>query len=385
MLTTRFPPDYGGGARHALRLCHKLTERGIRTMIITGHRGRKTIDSQVEGIPVTRIPMPASESIGLLPAYIHRLSVLYSRRDEYDLIHAHGIHHYAYAGFLTGKLLGKPAIAKIATLGHDDPASIARRRLGWFQLIMLYQTDLLVAISQEMAHATKEFGWPADKLAYIPNGVNIDLFHPVSAEVRAKLRTQLKLPIEGLIVTFVGSISRRKGVRQLAKIWPQIKKAHPRALLLLVGPCSKQELKSIDEKYVADIKATLASGGVLDSVCFTGQVARPELYLQSSDLFVFPSRREGMPNALLEAMACGLPAAATQLGCIQEMAPPEQQPYLVPKDDIKALAKAIIDLADDPVKRRAMGIAARQAVKERYALDIVADRYIRLYHKLLAR
>ena len=382
MLTDRFAPDYGGGARHALHLCHKLAERGVKTFVITGHKNQRTIADQVEDIPVTRVPLPLREGFGVLPFYARLLHLLVARRHEYDIIHAHAIHHHAYAGFLAGRLLGKPAIAKIALLGHDDPASIAHRRLGSFQLLMLRQATTIVATSQEMAQAVTAFGWPASRLAHIPNGVDTDHFCPLGA--RAALRAQLQLPRSAFVVTFVGLIAHRKGVRALARAWAGVRQAHPDALLLLVGPCSKDEHWGVNEGNVAEVKAILAESRVASSVRFVGQVANPEVYLQTSDLFVLPSRSEGMPNALLEAMACGLPFVATRLGCIEEMAPPEQQPYLVPVGDADALAEAIITLGRDADARRQLGIAVRRTVEARYSLDAVADRYMELYRSLVA-
>lgn len=383
MLTTRFPPDYGGGARHALHLCHKLAERGVKTSIITGYKGRGVSTDLVEGIPVTRLPLPQQEGMGVLPFYIQLTRLLLARRHDYDLIHAHAVHHHAYAGFLAGQLLGKPAIAKIALLGHDDPASFARRRLGSVQLWLLRQASVLVATSQEMVQAVRAFGWPAHRLVHIPNGVDTDLFCTLPPEARAALRTRLEIPGGAFVVTFVGLLAHRKGIHILARVWPKVKQAFPNALLLLVGPRSKDEHWGVNEGYVGEVKAILSERGMNDGVRFVGQVTNPEAYLQASDLFVIPSRSEGMPNALLEAMACGLPFVATRLGCIEEMSPPEQLPYLVPVDDADALAEAIIALARDADTRRKLSAAVRQTVETRFSLDAVADRYVELYHDLL--
>jgi len=383
MLTTRFPPDYGGGARHALHLCLGLAERGVRTSVITGYKGQGVITERVNGILVTRLTLPQREGLSVFPFYVRLLRSLIAQRRNYDLIHAHAIHHHAYAGFLIGRVLGKPAIAKIALLGHDDPASILRRRWGGIQLQMLRQASALIATSQEMFQAVRDFGWPAQRLVYLPNGVDTNHFHPLSPDARTALRMRLKLPEKGLVLTFVGLITSRKGIHTLVRAWPDIRQACPEALLLLVGPYSKNDHWGVDERYVAELKGILAESGVADSVRFVGKVTDPKLYLQVSDLFVLPSRSEGMPNALLEAMACRLPFVATRLGCIEEMAPEEQLPYLVPVDDADALAEAIIALARDADARRELGIASRRTVEERFSLDAVADQYVKLYHHLL--
>ena len=383
MLTTRFPPDYGGGARHALHLCRKLAERGVESFVIAGHKGEGIVTDRVASIPVTRVPLPEPGGLGVPTFYMRLLPLLIHRRCEYDIIHAHAVHHHAHAGFLAGRLLGKPAIAKIALLGHDDPASIAQRRSGGIQLRMIRQASALVATSQEMVRAVADHGWPEHRLAHIPNGVDTERFYPLLPASRAASRAPLGLPTDALVVSFVGLMVHRKGVHALARAWCRVKQACPEALLLLVGPNARAEHWGVDDAYVAEVKAALAQSRVIDSVRFVGQVSNPEAYLQSSDLFTFPSQGEGMPNALLEAMSCGLPFVATRLGCIQEMAPAEQRPYLVPVDDDSALSEAIIALARDSDLRRKLGVIVRQTVEERFSLDAVADRYVKLYRDLL--
>jgi len=383
MLTDRFPPDYGGGVRHALHLCHKLHEQGVRTNVLTGYKGRVTVSDQVEGVPVTRLPLPQREGVGVLPFYARLLRLLVTRRRDYDIIHAHAIHHHAYAGFLAGRLLGKPAIAKMAVLGGDDPVSITQRRLGRLQRAMLNWADALVAISFDLEEATLNAGWPADRLVCIPNGVDTAHFHPVAPDARGRLRRHLGLPQEAFVGVYVGFIARRKGIHQLARSWHRVTEAHPQSRLVLVGPRSSDEHWGVDDDYVAEVKEILRAGGFESAVVFAGLVPDAAPYLQAADIFAFPSRREGMPNALLEAMACGLPFVATRLGCIEEMAPAEQQPYLVPVDDAEALAEAIIALAHDAGARRQLGAAARRTVEEHFSLDAVADRYVELYHSLV--
>ncbi len=385
MLTTRFYPDHGGGALQALRLCQKLTERRVKTFVITGHKGDNVVKHTIQGIPVTRLPLPQREGLAVLPFYIRTLSRLIIQHRDYDLIHAHAIHHHAYAGFLVGWLLGKPAIAKISGLQIDTPASIKARRLGGIQIRLMLLATRLVATSQELYDQTINGGIPVNQLVRIPNGIDTTLFCPASGEERIKLRQNLKLPEKALILTLVGAVRPVKGVDILAKAWPKLATSIPDLHICLVGAYRKEEHWGIDPEYIARLKQLFSLAPDSETrVHFVGQTSNVVDYLQATDLFVLPSRSEGMPNALLEAMACSLPFVASRLGGVEEMVPIEQRPYLTPVDDAEALAEAIITLAHDAHIHRKLGVAGRRQVEANYSLDTIADRYVKLYHDLLA-
>jgi glycosyltransferase involved in cell wall biosynthesis len=384
MLTDRFYPDHGGGALQALRLCKELGQRGIGTLVITGHKSDLQIAEDVQGIPVIRLPQPKGEGVPVLPFYGRYLQQLVAHRREYDLIHAHGVHHHAYAGFLAGRLLGKPAIVKLAGLNADTPGCIRRRRLGRLQLGMLSLATRLVVTSHELYERTIAEGVREERVVRIPNGVDTDAFRPVDAPRRRELRQELGIPTQAKVAVFVGAVRPVKGLDVLAEKWPAVQAAVPDLHLYLVGPYRVSEHWALDEAYVERLKHLFqTSAGSKSQVYFVGQTAAVPDYLQSADLFVFPSRSEGMPNALLEAMSCGLPFVATALGCIQEIAPPEQRAFLVPGDDAEALSRAVIKLASDENARHSLGMAARREIQARYSLAAVSERYIELYRNLL--
>jgi len=364
VLANRWPPDYGGGAQQMLALCCKLAQYGIEISVLAGYKGQRVITEEVKGIPVTRLPLRP-----LIMFYARLLQHLLM--DRYDLIHAQAAHHHAYGGILAGRLLGKPIVIRLACLGGDDPTAILQRRLGSLQLAILRWGTMLITTSREMTQATLDSGWPADRVAHIPNGVDVTHFYPLPGPRRA-LRLRLGLPPYAFIITFIGSLSRRKGVDVLLHAWPAVKRARPNARLVLIGPGKDVNVPSWPDIMVV------------------GQVDDVRPYLQASDLFILPSRQEGMPNALLEAMACGLPFVATQLGCIEEISPRGQHAHLVSvpaepasEGDVANLAEAMMDLIGNDQARQQLGAAARRQVETHISLDIAADHYITLYHQLL--
>jgi glycosyltransferase involved in cell wall biosynthesis len=123
--------------------------------------------------------------------------------------------------------------------------------------------------------------------------------------------------------------------------------------------------------------------GIAEITYFCGQVNNVEEYLACSDIFVLPSRAEGISNALLEAMACGLPCIATRIDGNRHVLTNAYNGLLVAPDDADELAQAIIRLGQDRMLRERLGQHARQTIIANYALDSVADRYVALYKCLL--
>lgn len=127
----------------------------------------------------------------------------------------------------------------------------------------------------------------------------------------------------------------------------------------------------------------LEETGLLDTVRFTGLVADPETYLRASDVFAFPSRKEGLPNALIEAQAAGVACVASDLpGITSDVIEPDQTGYIVPQNDPDALAQRVTTLLKDSELNGRMRAAARDRAVRLFDLEVVAEKYKALYEEL---
>jgi len=117
-------------------------------------------------------------------------------------------------------------------------------------------------------------------------------------------------------------------------------------------------------------------------VILAGRQAGVEELLRGADLFVLPSRREGLPMAILEAMASGVPIVATRVGGVPEIIEDGEDGVLVPPEDPGALAAALGGLLDHPDRRAAMGIAARRKAEREFSLADAVDRYSEIYREI---
>ena len=151
-------------------------------------------------------------------------------------------------------------------------------------------------------------------------------------------------------------------------------KLQPTARLLLAG----------DGPDRAALEETVRALRLGPFVRFLGTLPDPWPLLAAADIFVLPSLWEGMPNALLEAMAAGLPAVATAVGAVPEMVVDGREALVVPPGDAGALARALAELAESPARRREMGALARRRVEGSYRIEETVARTERLYDELLA-
>jgi glycosyltransferase involved in cell wall biosynthesis len=286
----------------------------------------------------------------------------------YDLIHVHLLNYHAFAAVLAGKWFKKKTIIKIANSGsRSDIARMQRNELipGMRQMLpVVLRADCFVALSQLIVDELRDAGVPSERIVEIPNGVEVNTIRP-------KQDYQLQDPIT---LIFVGRLHPQKRPDLLLSAFKKAATARPelRWRLLLVGD---GPLRSSLE--------TMAQESDIGEIHFCGEVKDVYALLTQADLFVLPSQAEGMSNALLEAMACGLPCIASQISGNSDLIIDGENGRLVDCNETDDLVKIIIDMVDDGQQRKQLGEAARQAIEEYYSMEYVAKRYIKLYKALV--
>jgi glycosyltransferase involved in cell wall biosynthesis len=212
--------------------------------------------------------------------------------------------------------------------------------------------DAVVCNSEALAEKVSELTQGRQSAVAITRGVDVQRFCPVGSPARLALRRRLHLPENGLLIIYAGYLERNKGVFELVEAFHRIAKSHPDAHLILVGEGSDhQEL------------VRLAAGREAEErMHFLGHVDHdrmPSLF-QACDIAAMTSWAEGMPNAVVEAIACGLPTVATRVGGIPQAVRHECSGLLVPPQDIEAIAEALGRLLRDLSQRERFGREARR-------------------------
>ncbi len=386
VVSALYHPSLGGLGRQALLLTEKLAEEGVKVFVIA---------RRMKGVPPAEFSpkvkvlrawslrpqvyhMPEVNLVNLLTSLSFCITcgwLLWKHRKQYEVVHFHGAGLPLIVNLPLLKLLRKKVVAKVAAAGLGTEAGSLRGRylrIGTLLSKLLRKVDAFVAISEEIKEGLLKDGVKAARIWRIPNFVDLRQYRKVSLPEKLQLKRRLKLP-EGILVIYSGRFVQRKGINYLLEAWIEVQRQFPQARLLLLG----------DGQTLEDTKRYAEKLGISKTVLFLGHVNNVQDYLCSADLFVLPSLQEGLPNALLEAMAAGLPVVATRIGGVEDIVENEKNGLLVPPADSKALAEAIKRLLSNKALAEHLARSGYSTIKKHYSLDSIVKKYLKLYRGLL--
>ncbi|MDQ1519615.1 MAG: hypothetical protein QOI55_688 [Actinomycetota bacterium] len=371
MAIQTFAPIVGGGELQLERLLAPLAERGIHTRVVTRAVPGVARRGLAHGADVMRTRV-AGESPAASVTYVAGGLIDLARPGQrVDVVHAHGVLSPATIA-LGASFAGVPAV--VTPLGAGAPGDLTRVQRkpgGRRRLRALVRRANFVALSTELANELYALGVDPERVHLIPNGFDARRFRPASAAEQEQGRRALDLPHGRFCFVFVGRLHAVKRVETAICALASV----PDAELIVVG----------DGPELASLERVAANVGVMPRVRFVGVSDRVDEYLRAADAFVLPSLAEGMSNALVEAMACGLPCLVTaSISGVDELLGTDRGD-VVASGDVDAWAGAMRRLRDDQPRAQRLGAAAARYVHESMSLDHTADRLAALYRKLARR
>lgn len=321
-------PDIGGGVTQALGLAGFLKEKGYPVFFLTQTKGLKLPQKDVfNSIPICRV-YSLSYRFGKYIMFFPSLLFLVKHRREYDIIYVCGFRILGLLGVIAARFLGKKCILKAESMGEYSGeifkwgSNLLRNR--FFSSIsdllfrmrnnILRRADKFIAISRHIKEEFAQNGVSLDKIEYIPNGIDRNIFYSVSYENKMGLRKKLNLPISKKIVIYTGRLNKGKGLEMLLDVWKKNSNENKNACLVIAGSGSNQFLSIEDQ-----LKQFVKENRLDEFVVFTGYVYNINEYLCASDVFVLPSELEGLSCSILEALACGLAVVVTDVGGAPEV------------------------------------------------------------------
>lgn len=284
------------------------------------------------------------------------------RRQKYQVIETF-THHSNLIGCLLGWAAGVPV--RIASHhGRIDRMPAWMNRLHTW-MVNRGIAQQMVVVSAEVLRQAEEDGIQHGRLAVIANGVSETTGSP--PKTSAVLSELTPDPLTTVILS-VGRLSYQKAHICLLKALPAVLEQHPNAIAVIAG----------DGPLRAELEAETDRMGIAAQVRFLG--IRPDVpdLMTAANIFILPSRSEGMPLVLLEAMRAGLPVVATDVPGVREALADGQCGVIVPIEEPAALAQAVLRLIQDPALARQLGQAARQRFEQQYTLQKMMEGYLAL-------
>jgi len=381
MVVGAYYPEVSGGGLQCRTLIRALSERVSFTVLTTTTLAAGQVRDLIDDVPVYRLYVDPQKPWTKCRALFRLLRLAPELLRRCQIIHFHGFTQKMIFLRALARILRVPVIQKMTSLGYDDPLSI-RRRQGALVYRIFASANRFVSVSPALSDRYATSGLSPSRLTFVPNGVDVNRFQPVESWEKTRLRNKHRLPADAHIVTFVGFWSLEKGPELLVDAWLSAVRATRRSsFLLFLGASSTPHLE-VDPTYVRRLREWLdyEAPGCYKVVEQTHAVAE---HLQSSDIFVLPSVREGLPNALLEAMAVGLACITVDIpGVTGWILRDSDNGFLVQPGDVATLQRVLVRLLTDEDLRRMVGERARSTVAQRFSTQMLAEAYFDLYTRL---
>lgn len=408
---TTFLPSIGGAETQTLAQCQRLLEAGHDVRVLTfRHKHFWQAEESVKGVPVKRVaglflgrreklPRLAQQFLYLL-AMLAMSWTIWQHRKHFDVLQVCQFSVLVLPLAIVCRLAHKPMTVVVISAGADKATKTRRavRLLAgpldpntpWLRVdgktwidgdlyglksagtlvvnctrTLLKQVGaVVIVLSSRMLRYLQENDFDLSGTQLVPNGVDIARFQPVSDEGEKRTQT----------VVCVSNARYEKGLDVLLQAWRLVQQRQPEAKLVILGDGPMQD--QLD--HMADALK------ISQSVEFAGLRNDVPEQLHRGLISVLPSRWEGMPNALLEAMASGLACVATRVSGSEDVIQHGVNGLLVEVENYEEMAQALVTLLRDPALTRKYGAEARTTIEQDYTLEHALNRYTSIYRRLAA-
>jgi glycosyltransferase involved in cell wall biosynthesis len=383
-----WPPDFGGELLISIERFQSLAARGSQVTVLTSGRPGFARLEHYQGLDIWR----SATIHDSRPGRLLRRTIFFFwtcwqlLRKPFEVLHVGspggiGPISSAVAARILSILARLKRARSFTVHSLADSETSAFESCGWqgfWRRIFFGSFDCVIAVSPVLYHGLSPH-FPG-RVALIPCGFRDDIFIS-RPETRRAFRAKKGVRTGDVTFVFLGSVGRRKGFDVLAQAFADLAVEHSDWRLWVIGPHSVTENQNIDESEVADVTRALKAAE--KQVTFWGRVderASLSRILSAGDVFVFPSRKEGMGIAPMEAMAVGLPVIIARIPGVTDLANIEGDTGLyVPPGDLPALKAAMLRLGTDEELRKRMGACAAQVVREGFAWEPHVTKWMKLY------
>ncbi|MBI5140565.1 MAG: glycosyltransferase [Nitrospirae bacterium] len=344
--------------------------------------GEAPREGEVDGVRVNYpryVEMPGSinfswSGIALYAAISRTVAEIHSEF-PFDVIHANTVVPDGFAGVWLARKYGVPCVCvsrgDLNIYPHYGPMSMRATRY------VLRRCDRLVTVSGDLARVARGLEpQTPENIAVVYNGCDFERFKPADAVEIAELRRELDLPEDRIILFLLGAIEENKGIFELLEVYKRmLAKWGDGVHLVMIG----------GGKHEAAFRSRISEMGLDGLITLAGSVSHSMVsrWVRACDIMIFPTHYEGVPNAVLETMACGKPVIATAVGGIPEIIRDGETGCLVNVKDVDAMVKSADMLIESAGLRKKMGDAASVSVRAHASWKKNADSMINIYKEAI--
>jgi glycosyltransferase involved in cell wall biosynthesis len=367
MVISSFRPRIGGAEQLTERLSAELVRQGLAVMVITRRFPGLASQEIASGVLVRRLGLPSGGKVGALTFILHAIWALWFRYRRQRIVHVQNPDAPLLVGLVARIFLRRRLFFTV----HSEPEALfgpgGARVAGPLRLRLAARwAEGIIALTEQMSQELVRRGVPSQRLSVLAGGVDVATFDTPSPETRKRIRLALGIDPDVSVYLFAGRLVDVKQVDVLLRAWSFLPPCPSRLLLVVGGGPEEPRLRAlVDDLGLSRVRFEPFTDRVID-------------YLHAADVFVLPSKREGLSVALLEAMATGLPVVASDIPGNRAIVNPGRNGFLFSPGDVGGLASDLLRLDDRDLRHR-LGVAAGDTVRIDFSLKQLAGRHERLY------
>ena len=239
---------------------------------------------------------------------------------------------------------------------------------------VIVESDQITTVSNSLKIVAERIGKPKKEIQVVYNGCDSKMFS-YNTKGRLVIRKKLRISSKKLVIIFVGDLAKYKGIFELLSAFTKLNYKYSNLYLILIG--------KIPDRTALD--KIVSSNYLNNKIYIVGEIPQNEIpyWLSASDIFVFPTYNEGLPNAVMEAMACSLPIIATKVGGIPEVVRDGQNGILIDKKSVISIEHSIEKLINNKNMCKKMGEYGRTIIEEKFTWNNSAKKLIGIYNSII--
>jgi glycosyltransferase involved in cell wall biosynthesis len=368
----QYPPILGGAEMHGAQLAAVLARRGHQVMVLTTSLVARTrsLPSSLAGPVLCEL---ASVDHQRWFALRCGWKLLRERR-KYSIVQFFHAGLHTLVGMMVAAALRKRIIVMFSGTGKAQ--CLQQTWLGRFELQVFRRlADRVFILNSSMYEELIAVGFSRAKLAYLTCGVDPVALGPASPAECKGLRRKWGVPLDAIVVTTICRFVREKRIDTIVDAFAQVHRSESTVILMLGGDGPEYDSLNVQVKRL----------GLTDVTRFLGPLGKEQIaeVLRLTDVYMLVSTSEGIPLALMEAMAVGLPSIVSDIPGTEALVQTDREGYRIKAGDIQAIANTLVKLLQDVPLRQRLGAHARQRILQGYTLDIIAAQHEQVYRDVM--